>query len=288
MRPGPMQKLQREPTSQTRGAARHGRQQTKATPTLPRERTSRSRRLKNPTPRISIAVERKNDHGKPERELIERKHAVREQVRRHQSATPAPPAGATPSATSPDQPNKPADYGPLMKALGNSDFVDGLSGQLLRASARATSGFDDGPFFTFAVLQGIKPKDELHAMGVVQAAAVHAALMKAVGELARAEDLPHRESATRAVNQLARTYTAQLEGLKRYRTGDDQKLAVQNVSVNPGAQAIVTNVNHATHAAVPEEPANTTLALTDARQPAMEILGESERIPIPLRKKSKT
>jgi hypothetical protein len=39
---------------------------------------------------------------------------------------------------------------------------------------------------------------------------------------------------------------------------------------------------------VPEELANTTLALTDARQPAMEIVGESERIPIPLRKKSKT
>jgi hypothetical protein len=66
------------------------------------------------------------------------------------------------------------------------------------------------------------------------------------------------------------------------------KLAVQNVLVNPGAQAVVTNVNHATHGAVPEELANTTLALTDARQPAMEIVGESERIPIPLRKKSKT
>src|SRR5271167_1348135 len=99
MRPGPVQKLQREPTSQARGAARNGREQTKAAPTLPRERTSRSRRLKIPPP-ISTAGERKNDPGKPERESIKRKHAVPEQVRRRQSATPAPPAGAKPSATS--------------------------------------------------------------------------------------------------------------------------------------------------------------------------------------------
>jgi hypothetical protein len=174
-----------------------------------------------------------------------------------------------------------------MKSLGNSDFVQGLSAQLLRASARAAGGFDDGPFFTFAVLQGIKPKDELHAMGLVQVAGVHSALMRAFGDLARAQDLPHQESATRAVNQLSRTFNAQLDGLKRYRTVDDQKLAIQNVSVNPGSQAIVTNVSNATHAAAPEKLANTTLALTDARRPAMEILSEPERIPIPLRKKSK-
>ncbi len=112
MRPGPMHKLQREPTSQARGAARNGREQTKATPALPRQRTSRSRRLKIPPPDITTAVEAKNDPGKPERESIERKHAVHEQVRRRQSATPAPPAGAKPSATSPSQPTEPDDYGP--------------------------------------------------------------------------------------------------------------------------------------------------------------------------------
>jgi len=290
MRPGPMQKLQREPTSQARGAARNGREQTKATPALPRQRTSRSRRLKIPTPDLSTAVERKNDRGKPEPESIERKHAVHEQVRR-QSATPAPPAGAKPSATSPDHSNETDEYGPLMKMLGTTDpdFAKGLFGQLLGACARGADRFDvQEHFFTLAVIKDAKPRDQLDAMGVAQAVAVHAALMRAAGELARAEDLPHRESATRALNQLARTYTAQLEGLKRYRTGGDQRLAVQNVLVNPGAQAMVTNVNHATHGAVPEELANTTLALTDARQPAMEIVGESERIPVPLRTKSKT
>jgi len=237
---------------------------------------------------VAMFERKRNKPTNLKRELTE--HTVREQVRRRPAVTP-PHVGTRPSAASPDHPNETEDYGPLMKALGTTDpdFAKGLFGQLLRAGARGADGFDvQEHFFTLAVIKDAKPGDQLYVMGVAQAVAVHAAMMRAVGELARAEDLPHRESAARALNQLARTYTAQLEGLKRYRTGGDQKLAVQNVLVNPGAQAVVTNVNHATHGAVPEELANTTLALTDARQPAMEIVGESERIPIPLRKKSKT
>ena len=237
---------------------------------------------------VAMFERKRNKPTNLKRELTE--HTVREQVRRRPAVTP-PHVGTRPSAASPDHPNETEDYGPLMKALGTTDpdFAKGLFGQLLRAGARGADRFDvQEHFFTLAVIKDAKPGDQLYVMGVAQAVAVHAAMMRAVGELARAEDLPHRESATRALNQLARTYTAQLEGLKRYRTGGDQRLAVQNVLVNPGAQAVVTNVNHATHGAVPEELANTTLALTDARQPAMEIVGESERIPIPLRKKSKT
>jgi hypothetical protein len=58
--------------------------------------------------------------------------------------------------------------------------------------------------------------------------------------------------------------------------------------VNDGGQAIVTNVNQATGGAAPDELTNTTPTLTDARQAAMEIVGESERIPVPLRAKLKT
>ena len=81
----------------------------------------------------------------------------------------------------------------------------------------------------------------------------------------------------RAVNQLARTYTAQFEALKRSRTGGEQKVTVQNVSVTEGGQAIVGNVTQATHGTAPEEVATATLALTDAGQPAMEILSVPER-----------
>jgi len=92
-------------------------------------------------------VERKNaklDTGRPDRESTESERAVREQVRRRQSVTPAPNDGAQSSATSPDHPNEADDYGPLMKALGTTDvdFAKGLFGQLFHASARAADKYD--------------------------------------------------------------------------------------------------------------------------------------------------
>lgn len=124
-------------------------------------------------------------------------------------------------------------------------------------------------------------------MLLTQMAAVHAAMMRMTGDLARAECLPLHDSAVRAINQLARTYTAQFETFKRCRSGGEQQVTVQNVSVTDGGQAIVGNVTQAAHPAVPEERVMATPALTDARQPAMEILAEPERRPVLLRTKSR-
>lgn len=290
MRPGSMQKLRREPTSQARGAADIGGEQAKATPAHPRERTSRSRRLKIPTPDVATAVERKTATGKPEHKSIEREHTVHEQVRRRQSMTPVSQAGAQPSGISPDHPNEADEYGPFMKALGTTDrdFAKALFGQLLNASKRDADKFDgDGLFFSLAVIKDAKPEDQLVAMHLTQMAEVHAAMMRQSGQHARAENTAQQESATRAMTQLARTYTAQLEALKRYRAGSDQKVTVQNVSVTEGGQAIVGNVTQTAHGAPPDELTNATPALTDARQTAMEIVGKPERVPVPLRAKSK-
>jgi hypothetical protein len=72
---------------------------------------------------------------------------------------------------------------------------------------------------------------------------------------------------------------------KRYRTGGEQKVTVQHVSVNEGGQAIVGNVTQGASEPTPQKPANLTPALTDARQPEMPIVGEPERAPVPLRRK---
>ena len=48
-------------------------------------------------------------------------------------------------------------------------------------------------------------------------------------------------SAERAYNKLARTYVAQIEALKRYRSAGEQTVRVEHVTVNDG-QAIVGNV----------------------------------------------
>ena len=63
--------------------------------------------------------------------------------------------------------------------------------------------------------------------------------------LAHIENIPQQDSAERAFNKLLRTYTAQMEALKRYRTGGEQKVTVQHVTVGEGGQAIVGNVTQA-------------------------------------------
>ena len=93
-------------------------------------------------------------------------------------------------------------------------------------------------------LQFIEPQDEIEAMLATQMAAVHMATTSTAGYLARAETMQKMEAYDRALNRLARTFTAQVEALKRYRTGGEQKVTVQHVTVNEGGQAVVGNVGH--------------------------------------------
>jgi hypothetical protein len=95
--------------------------------------------------------------------------------------------------------------------------------------------------------------------------------------LARTETLQQQDSAEHAFNKLARTFTAQLEALKRYRTGGEQKVTVQHVSVSEGGQAIVGNVTHATPQSAPETSAKSVPVLTEAQQAPMTIAGKPQR-----------
>ena|ERR1700730_13228319 len=54
------------------------------------------------------------------------------------------------------------------------------------------------------------------------------------------------ESATEfcAAHKLARTFGAQVDALKRYRSGGEQTVRVEHVTVNEGGRAIVGNVSH--------------------------------------------
>ena len=71
--------------------------------------------------------------------------------------------------------------------------------------------------------------------------------------------------------------------MKRYRTGGEQKITVQHVSVSEGGQAIVGNV---TQNAL-EESADNKLSLTDATQPAMPIVQQPERMSLQVRHQRK-
>ncbi len=143
-----------------------------------------------------------------------------------------------------DYPDK--DFGQitLMKALGTTDgdFLKGLVAQLVDAGSRGPAPDEDGTNFMLAVVKGIEPRDQVEAMLAAQMAAVHNATMTFARRLAGVETISQQDSAERAFNKLARTFAAQTEALKRYRSGGEQKMTVQHVHVAEGGQAIVGNV----------------------------------------------
>jgi hypothetical protein len=134
----------------------------------------------------------------------------------------------------------------LMEALGTTDldFLDGILCQLLKVGNRDGSVDERGLNFLLSVIKGVKPRDQVEALLAAQMAAVHAATMKMAFRLGRTETIPQQDSAERAFNKLARTFAAQVEALKRYRSQGDQTVRVEHVTVNEGGQAIVGNVRH--------------------------------------------
>ena len=63
--------------------------------------------------------------------------------------------------------------------------------------------------------------------------------MRCACRLALTDDVPQQESLTRALTRLARTYTAQMEALSRYRSNGTCAITVQNLSVQDGGKAVV-------------------------------------------------
>ena len=134
----------------------------------------------------------------------------------------------------------------LMRALatGEVDFFGELLMQLGSASADSGMVNERRLNFMVSVIKGIEPKDQLETMLAAQMGAVHSLTMSFAGRLANANNPQQQDSAQRTLNKLARTFAAQVEALKRYRTGGEQKVTVQHVSVSDSGQAIIGNVSH--------------------------------------------
>jgi hypothetical protein len=87
--------------------------------------------------------------------------------------------------------------------------------------------------------------------------------------LANVESILQQDSAERAFNKLTRTFATQMEALKRYRTGGEQKVTVQHVSVAGQSSA----TSQPTRLAAPSPPS-----------PAFP---DSNVVPMPISDKSK-
>ena len=143
-----------------------------------------------------------------------------------------------------DHPNKAFGQIALMKAVGTTDddFLEGLVKQLVSVGSQGGNADESGTNFMLAVVKGIEPRDQIEAMLAAQMAAVHNATMTFARRLDHVDNIPQLDSAQTAFNKLARTFAAQVDALKRYRSGGEQKMTVQHVHVAEGGQAIVGNV----------------------------------------------
>ena len=116
---------------------------------------------------------------------------------------------------------------------------DRKSAPLANASRGRNALSQSGTTFMLSVVKGIEPRDQIEAMLAAQMAAVHAA-----SRLLRSSPRAHVESISRSrtaprppSTSSARTFAAQVEALKRYRSGGEQKMTVQHVHVAEGGQA---------------------------------------------------
>ena len=146
-----------------------------------------------------------------------------------------------------DHPDTEVGIALFMEAVGTTDraFAAGFICQVTNATGKKLD--EDSMIrlnFMLSVIRGIKPKDHVEAMLACQMAAVHESTMKFFRNLAESsDDLEYRDSAERTLNKLMRTFTTQMEALKRYRSGVQQTVNVQHVNVNDGGQAIVGNIS---------------------------------------------
>jgi hypothetical protein len=139
------------------------------------------------------------------------------------------------------------------EALGTTD-ID-LQYYLLNQVVRTFSGCVSSERFAYdrleefannaiALLNGIQPQDEIEGMLAIQMIAVHNMAMETIKRaMITGQTFEGTEANVNHATKLLRTFTAQVETLKRYRTGGQQKVTVEHVHVNEGGQAIVGMVN---------------------------------------------
>ena len=171
---------------------------------------------------------------------------------------PAPRLKITPTETetgmanvvSPDHPDPAYGHVLLANAFATADvdFLAEVMTQLYKASSKGSEPSEQ-PLneqrlnFMVSVVKNLKPADQIETLLGSQMAAIHGLVMDFAGRLLRTEDLEWRDSAANTLTKLSRTFCAQVETLKRYRSSGEQTVRVEHVTVNNGGQAIVGAVS---------------------------------------------
>lgn len=142
----------------------------------------------------------------------------------------------------------------MMEALATPD--SGLQSHLLNQAILTFDGcirndndfgydkLDEFGNNSMALLNGIQPRDEIEGMLAVQMIGVHNLAMQTLKRAMITEQtFDGKRANVNQATKMLRTFTAQMEALKKYRTGGQQKVTVEHVHVSQGGQAIVGTVS---------------------------------------------
>lgn len=131
----------------------------------------------------------------------------------------------------------------LERLYGGStpELATALTLQCLNISGYIKGWENDGGT-AIAIVDAVSPRDGVEAMLANQMAATHIAMMRHSRLMASATEMPKLDLHEKIVNKLARTFTTQMEALRKNRNGGKQIVTVQHVNVEDGGQAIVGNV----------------------------------------------
>jgi hypothetical protein len=173
----------------------------------------------------------------------------------------------------------------MMNTLGTTsiDLADRLISQILNATHLQPSGepvSENTLNAALGAVAGIAPRDEAEALLAVQMVGVHWTAMELLRQAGATNSRFQFNDAGNMAVKLLRTYTAQLEALKRYRSAGEQRVVVQHQHVNVTADRAAVQVNGGAApdpgergaASKPEERAHAQgepVSLTHAPEPAV-------------------
>lgn len=183
---------------------------------------------------------------KPEHEITPREQAAIDALLSSPDELPKYTDGGALKIICFDHPSQEVAGAVVMQAFGVTDqrMFNGLIRQLVNAVSKGSKIDADELNAAVAMVAGIAPRDPLEAMLAVQMVAVQFSSMRHTRSMLTCETIDQLDIQERVVNKLMRTFTTQMEALRKHRNGGNQKVVVEHVHVHSGGQAIVGNVTH--------------------------------------------
>lgn len=132
----------------------------------------------------------------------------------------------------------------ILRAAGNFSVMDGMLNHIARLGSQGQGTDEDATNFALGFVDAMQPQDAAEVLLTTQMAAIHQATMMMARRLNHVENIPQQDAAERALNKLTRSFTAQMDTLKRYRSKGQQTVRVERVTVEDGGRAVVGSVTH--------------------------------------------